>query len=184
MAAVRTAIADSVQRKTLLEGPMLDVGAVLVVCPSDMKEARKSLRTVLGKGQVIKEPVKKSLADELKSMSLAVRILGGCIADEEWLKACKDMYGITGQVLQPIARVEAAITTPRELVVHESVGAEAAWATTVLKKAGDSMENPSSRWTFRPNRAGIKSEAQALVLFGEETAAAKDVDDKKREGFD
>ena len=210
MAAVRTAIADSVQRKTLLEGPMLDVGAVLVVCPSDMKEARKSLRTVLGKGQVIKEPVKNigaisavsetktiiwfvprkdigdvvggrfaSLADELKSMSLAVRILGGCIADEEWLKACKDMYGITGQVLQPMAHLEAAIKTPRELVIHESVGAEAAWATTVLKKAGDSMENPSSRWTFRPNRAGIKSEAQALVLFGEETAAAKDVDDKK-----
>ena len=89
------------------------------------------------------------------------------------------MYAAMGQAPQPIARLEVATKIPRELVVHASVGAEAAWATTVLKMAGDSMENPSSRWIFRLNRADIKSDAQALVLFGASTAVAKDADDKK-----
>ena len=89
------------------------------------------------------------------------------------------MYAVMGQVPQLIARLEAATETPRELVVHASVGAEAAWATTVLKMAGDSMENPSSRWIVRLNRADIKSDAQALVLFGAAAAAAKDAEDKK-----
>ena len=84
-----------------------------------------------------------------------------------------------GAGAQPIAHLEAAIKTPRELVVHASIGAEAAWATAVLKMAGDSLENPSSRWIFRLNRADIKSDAQALVLFGASTAVAKDTDDKK-----
>ena len=108
LAAARTAIADGVQCKTPHEVRMLDVGAVLVVCPNFMGEARRSLRAVLGHGQVIKDPVKNigaiaavsetktivwfvprshigdvvggrfaSLPDELKSMALAVRILGG-----------------------------------------------------------------------------------------------------------
>ena len=83
---------------------------------------------------------------------------------------------------QPIARLKAASKTPRELVVHASIGAEAAWATAVLKMGGDCMENPSSRWIFRHNRADIKSDAppaQALVLFGASAAAAKDAKDKQ-----
>ena len=112
-------------------------------------------------------------------MAVAVRLLGGCIADGEWLKACQSMYPTTGQVPQPIARLTAAIKTPRELAVHESVSTEAAWATEVLKKAGDSMENPSSQWTFRLNRADIKNDAQALVLFGALATAAKDAEDKQ-----
>jgi hypothetical protein len=44
--------------------------------------------------------------------------------------------------------------------------------------AGDSMENPSSQWIFRLNRAHIKSDAHALVLFGAAAAATKDAEDK------
>ena len=90
------------------------------------------------------------------------------------------MFAITGQVPQPIARLAAANKTPRELVVHASVGAEVAWATKVLKMAGDISENPSSRWIFRLNRADIKSDAQARVIFGASTLVTKDTEDKKR----
>ena len=84
-----------------------------------------------------------------------------------------------GQVPEPIARLAAATKTRRELVVDGSVGTDAAWATAVLKKAGDSSENPTSHWIFRPTRREIKSERRAVVLFGTEAAAAKDADEKK-----
>ena len=98
----------------------------------------------------------------------------GIADDEEWLKACQEMYAVMGQVPQPIARLEAATKTPRELAVDGSVGKDAAWATAVLKKAGDSSENPTSKWIFRPSRIAIKKDVPALVLFGTEAAAAKD----------
>ena len=60
-----------------------------------------------------------------------------------------------------------------------SVGVDAAWATAVLKKAGDSSENPTSHWIFCLTRRAIKSESCGLVLFGTEAAAAKDADEKK-----
>ena len=37
------------------------------------------------------------LPGELKSVSLAACILGGCIADEEWLRACEGMYAVWGR---------------------------------------------------------------------------------------
>ena len=80
---------------------------------------------------------------------------------------------------EPIARLAAATKTRRELVVDGSVGTDAAWATTVLKKAGDSSENPTSLWIFHLARSAIKSDAAAQVLFGTEAAAAKDADAKK-----
>ena len=62
MAAAKKAVADSVQRKTvhhaLLQKRVLDVSDVLVVTPTDMREARQSLRAVAGHGRVIKDPVK------------------------------------------------------------------------------------------------------------------------------
>ena len=67
--------------------------------------------------------------------------------------------------------------TPQELAVDRSVRTDAAWATAVLKKAGEC--NPDSQWVFRPTRSTIKQDARALVLFGTEAAAAKDADDKK-----
>ena len=53
------------------------------------------------------------------------------------------------------------------------------WAIAVLKKAGDSSENPTSQWIFCPTRRAIRREACGLVLFGTEAAAAKDADEKK-----
>ena len=119
-----------------------------------------------------------SSPDEIKSMSLAVRFLGGCIADEEWIKACEEMFPVLGKVPEPIARLAAATKTPRELAVDGSVGKDATWATAVLEKAGDCCENPTSKWIVRPSRIEIRKPKEAFVLFGTEAAAAKDADKK------
>ena len=84
-----------------------------------------------------------------------------------------------GQVPLPIARLDAAIKTVSEFVVDASVGVEAVWATAVLKNAADGVENPSSKWIFRPDRTSIKNDAQALVLFPTAASATKDSEDKK-----
>ena len=215
LAAARVAVADGVQCKTihnaLLHKRVLDVSAVLVVTPTDMRKARQSLRAVVGDGRVIKDPVKNigaiaaasetrtivwlvpndhmsdvvggkvaSLPGEVKSISLAARMLGGCIASEEWITACKEALEVLGKVPQPIARLAVAIKTQQELVVDKSVDEDAVWATTVLKKAGDSMENPNSKWIFRPARKAIKSDTHGVVLFSTEAAAVKDADDKTK----
>ena len=78
---------------------------------------------------------------------------------------------------EPIARLLPATKTVRELAVDGSVGTDASWATAVLKKS-DSSENPTSLWIFRPTRTAIKSDRDALVLFGTEAAAQKDADEK------
>ena len=186
---------------------MLDVETSLVVSAGDMTEPRARVRKILGHLRVLKQHVKNldailksgktvvwlvpsgfvgqviggglaSLPDELKSVCLASRMFGAFIAHEEWIAACEEMHPILHQVPQPIARLEAAIKNPLELVIDASVGGEAAWATSVLK-ATDGIKNPASKWILRPDRKAIKMDHGALVLFGNADKVARDAEKKK-----
>ena len=76
LAAARTAVADSVQCKTLYQGRGLDIEAVLVVTPTDMRDARRSLRAIVGEDRVIKDPVKNlgAIAAETRSGSFGMGV--------------------------------------------------------------------------------------------------------------
>ena len=101
----------------------------------------------------------------------------GFITDEEWVSSCEEMHPVVNSVPQPIARLEAAFKKSLELVIDASVGAEAAWATTVLKSA-DGIANPASKWIVRPDRQAIKKDLQALVLVGTADLATQDAENK------
>ena len=188
------------------EGRMLDVETSLVVSAGDMAGPRARVRKILGHFRVVKQHVKNldkilnsgktvvwlvpsgfvgqviggglaSLPDELKSVCLASRMFGGFIAHEEWIAACEEMHPILHQVPQPIARLEAAIKTPREFAIDASVGGEAAWATNVLF-AADGFKNPASQWIIRERKA-IKKDLEAFVLFPNEEHVARDAETKK-----
>ncbi len=187
------------------EGRMLDVAGSLVVSAGDMSAPRGRLRKILGHGRVIKQHVANlgtildsgktvvwlvpdgfteqvvtghlaSLPDELKSVCLVSRILGGFIANEEWVAASEEVHPILNQVPQPIACLEAAAKTSREIVIDEAV---AEWAKRALV-FGNGITNPASKWIVRPDRKVIKNDLQAFVLFGSAEEVDQDAEKKKK----
>ena len=192
-----------------LLGRMLDVDGSLVVSAGKMEKSRSRLRKILGQDRVTKnhvanlDTIMKSgktivwlvpreliqhviagrlllLDDELKSVCVASRLLGGFLVDEEWVDASVDLHERRACVPQPVARLKAAVkTTVRELVIDASVGAYAAWATAVLHAVVDGIKNPASRWTIRPARKDIKKEKDGLVLLGSAAMATADAEKKK-----
>ena len=158
-------------------GRTLDIGGSLVVSAGDVGGCRDRLRKIFGRAQVLKKHSQRidSLAttsktivwffprrfmreviagrlgalpdDDLKSACLSSRLLGGYIADDEWLQACEEMHPVLGQVPQPIVRLEAAVKKEsREVVIHASVATDAAWAAVVLS-AIDCAKTPLSTWS-------------------------------------
>ena len=198
-----------VEHKNLFLDRFLDVDGSRVVSVQAMAKERHRLRKILGPDRVTKDHVAnldkivKSgktivwlvprehirnvisgrlllLTDELKSLCLASRLLGGFIVDEEWVDACAEMHVHKGTVPQPVARLKAAVKTQiRELVIDASVGEYAAWATAVLNGAVDGIKNPGSKWTIRAARKDIKHDKQARVLLGSATKATADAENKK-----